>query len=130
MVVGTLSALAGNRDAFFDGLFWGVYAGSAAADARDWDQSRLGYQPMRVSAIVKLQRPGTREPLMEFSVRSREVTEQMRPLERYDEARIQEEEAKAFANVVVTRLQEQFHWLPLAEPSYYQPMEPIVQPEP
>jgi hypothetical protein len=130
VVVGTLSALAGNRDAFFDGLFWGVYAGSAAADARDWDQSRLGYQPVRVSAVVKLQRPGTREPLMEFSVRSRDVTEQMRPLERYDEARIQEEEAKAFANVVVTRLQEQFHWLPLAEPSYYQPTEPIVQPEP
>lgn len=52
----------------------------------------------------------------------REVIERMTPLgrgDRYDEARIREEEAKAFADLVVTRLQERFHWMTLPEPSYY-----------
>lgn len=132
VAVGTLSAMAGNRDAFFDGLFWGLFAGSSAADSRDWDGSRLGYLPVRVSAVVKLQQAGTKEPLMEFSVRGREVIEQMgslSPDELNDQARIREEEAKAFARVVVSRLQEQFHWLPLPEPSYYKPANPVAQPE-
>ena len=127
VAVGTLSAMAGNRDAFFDGLFWGLFAGSSAADSRDWDQSRLGYLPVRVSAVVKLQQAGTMEPLLEFSVGGREVVDAMgslSPEDRQDEARIREEEAKAFAKVVVARLQEQFHWLPLPEPSYYKPAQP------
>ena len=45
---------------------------------------------MRVSARVQLQRPGAKEPLLEFAVRSREVIEQMGPLESRDEARIRE----------------------------------------
>jgi hypothetical protein len=129
IAVGALSALAGNRDAVFDGLFWGLFAGSSAADSRDWERSRLGYLPMRVSAVVKLQRPGAKEPLLEFSVRSREVIEQMGFLDSHDEARIREEEAKAFARVVVSRLQEQFHWLPLGEPSYYKSADPVAKPE-
>jgi hypothetical protein len=134
VAVGTLSALAGNRDAFFDGLFWGLWTGSAAADARDWNGYRLGYEPVRVSAVVKLQQTGSKDPLMEFSVRASEVIAQMAPLspsDRNDGDRIREEEAKAFAKVVVSRLQEQFHWLPLAEPSYYQPPVPVpAQPAP
>ncbi len=122
IAVGTLSAMAGNRDAFFDGLFWGLWTGSLAADSRHYETSRLGYWPARVSAVVKLEQPGCRNPLMEFSVGSREVIERMAPLgpgERYDEARIREEEAKAFADLVVTRIQERFHWMTLPEPSYY-----------
>lgn len=128
VAVGTLSAMAGNRDAFFDGLFWGIFAGSSAADSRDWDSSRLGYVPMRVSAVVRLLEAGAKEPLLEFSVRGREVIDQMEALspdDRQDSARIREEEAKAFAKVVVSRLQEEFHWLPLAEPSYYRSAEPV-----
>lgn len=129
VAVGTLSILAGNRDGFFDGLFWGLFAGSVAADSRDWDQARLGYLPVRVSAVVKLQQAGRKEVLLEFSVGGREVIAQLGSLERSDGARIREEEAKAFAKVVVARLQSQFHWLPLAEPSYYKPADPVVQPE-
>ena len=124
IAVGTLSAMAGNRDAFFDGLFWGVFAGSSAADAQDWDRERLGYLPVRVTAEVRLLQSGLKNPLVEFTVRGREVLEQMEALgsdERQDSARIREEEAKAFARVVVARLQERFHWLPLPEPSYYKP---------
>ncbi len=122
IAVGTLSAMAGNRDAFFDGLFWGLWTGSMAADAQHYDQSRLGYWPVRVSAVVKLEQPGCRYPLLEFTVGGREVIERMAPLgpgDRYDEARIREEEAKAFADLVVTRIQERFHWMRLPEPSYY-----------
>lgn len=101
--------------------------GSSAADSRDWNQAQLGYLPVRVSAVVKLQRAGTKAPLMEFSVSGREVIAQMGSLAHKDDARIREEEAKAFARVVVLRLQEQFHWLPLPEPSYYKPSDPVVQ---
>lgn len=124
VAVGTLSALAGNRDAFFDGLFWGLFAGSSAADSRDWDHARLGYLPMRVNAVVKLQQHGEADPLLEFDVHARDVIDAMQPLDgeaRRDEARMREEEAKAFAAVVVSRLQSEFHWMSLAEPSYYRP---------
>lgn len=122
IAVGTLSAMAGNRDAFFDGLFWGLWTGSLAADSRHYETSRLGYWPARVNAVVRLEQPGCRSPLMAFSVGSREVIERMAPLgpgDRYDEARIREEEAKAFADLVVARIQERFHWMTLPEPSYY-----------
>lgn len=127
IAVGTLSAMAGNRDAFLDGLFWGLWTGSLAADSRHCDSSRLGYWPARVSAVVKLEQPGCRGPLLEFSVGSRDVIERMAPLgpgDRYDEARVREEEAKAFADLVVTRIQERFHWLTLPEPSYYRAPTP------
>jgi hypothetical protein len=129
VTVGTLGAMSGDRGAFFEGLFWGLWAGTAAAESRDWDNARLGYAPVRVSATVRLERLGVREPLMEFTVRSRDVIEQMGPLgpaDRNDGARVREEEAKAFARVVVSRLQERFHWLPLPEPSYY--TKPIPTP--
>ena len=34
VAVGALSAMAGNRDAAFDGFFWGLWAGVHAAEAR------------------------------------------------------------------------------------------------
>jgi hypothetical protein len=124
VAVGTLSAMTGHRGAIFDGLFWGLWSGSVAADSQNYDQYRLGYTPVRVSAVVTLEQRGIKGPLLEFSVESHDVIEQMGQLSfeaRNDEARIREEEAKAFAQVVLSRLQEQFHWLPLAEPSYYKP---------
>jgi len=127
VAVGTLSALAGNRDAAFDGFFWGIWAGSNAAQTREYDRRRLGFDPLRVSAVVQLTQRGIPEPLEEFSVGGHEVIEQMDSLnfrERDDEARIREEEAKAFARVVVSHLQETFHWMPLPEPSFYRPSEP------
>jgi hypothetical protein len=133
VAVGTLSAMAGDRDAFFDGLFWGLWTGSAVADSQDYDRYRLGFEPVRVSAVVKLEQRGSNAPLLEFSVESHDVIEQMgylSPRERGDDARIRKEEAKAFAKVVLARLQEQFHWLPLAEPSYYQPPTPAPVEEP
>ena len=128
VAVGALSSLAGNRDAAFDGFFWGMWAGSAAAQVRDEDRHRLGFEPMRVSAEVRLLQRGVADPLDEFDVGGREVIDQMDSLtfrERGDEARIREEEAKAFARVLVSRLQETFHWLPLPEPSFYRPPEPV-----
>lgn len=135
VAVGTLSLLAGDRDAFFSGLFWGLWAGSAAADSQIHTYGKLGYAPARVSASVTLQTVGQTRPLAHFTIRSGEVIEQMetlQPPDRYDPARIREAEAKAFAAVVVSRLQERFHWLPLPEPSYFEwdRLDPELLPAP
>lgn len=143
VAVGTLSAIAGNRDAVFDGFFWGMWAGSQTAAARD-REARLGYQPQRVEAQVALYRAGDPEPLAAFAVEPYEVIDAMDPLgraDREDEFRIREEEAKAFARVVVFKIQERFSWLPLPKPSWYGakegslreddgPLEPPKAPEP
>ncbi|HNX94630.1 MAG TPA: hypothetical protein PKL14_05670 [Holophaga sp.] len=132
VAVGALSLMAGNRDAVFDGFFWGLWAGTHASHLRHEDRRRLGFDPVSVSAVVRLSQKGIVEPLAEFGVGGGEVIDQMDSLrfsERDDEARIREEEAKAFARVVVARLQERFHWLPLAQPSYYvAPFQPVVSP--
>jgi len=133
VTVGALSTLAGNRDAAFDGFFWGMWAGSTAAQARDMDRHRLGFEPMRVSGEVRLVQHGVRDPLVEFTVGGHEVIDQMDSLqfrERDDEGRIREEEAKAFARVLVSHLQENFHWLPLPDPSFYRPPAPAPPPPP
>jgi len=132
VAVTALGAMVGNRDAIFDGFFWGLWAGSNAAQTRDQDRHRLGFDPIRVNATVYLTRKGTTDPLDEFSVGGRDVIDQMDSLrfsERDDEARIREEEAKAFARVVVSELQERFHWLPLPEPRYYQPEVKLTVPK-
>lgn len=124
VAVGTLSALAGNRDAVFDGFFWGLWAGSHAAAVQEQERDRLGYRPQRVNAVVSLVQTGMQEPLWEFMVRSNEVIDAMDTLsgsERKDEGRIREEEARAFARVVVEQLQDYFHWMARSQPSYYRP---------
>jgi hypothetical protein len=125
IAVGTLGALAGNRNAVFDGFWWGLWAGTNVAAERRWESGRLGYRPLRVNAVVLLRQaaPGTREwvPLAEFDVGGREVIDAMDPLgpyERHDDFRIQEEEARAFARVVVRKLQERFQWSPKVNPSF------------
>ena len=128
VAVGLLSAAAGNREgAFFDGLFWGMWAGSSAAAERDRTEGRLGYRPSRVRAEVRLIQPGNPEPLWVTSVDPYEVVEAMDPLppgSRDDPDRIREEEAKGFARVVVRRLSEDFHMMAVSEQRFYQPPAP------
>ncbi len=122
VAVGTLSALAGNRDAIFDGFFWGLWAGGNASASRRNDVARLGYRPQQMEAQVGLYRAGDPEPLDTFAIEPLEVIDAMDPLrdaDKEDEFRIREEEAKAFARVVVFKIQERFKWLPLAKPSWY-----------
>jgi hypothetical protein len=126
IAVGTLGALVGNRNAVFDGFWWGMWAGTHAAADRRYERDRLGYRPRRVNAVVVLRQPaaGTREwiPLADFEVGGRDVVDAMAPLgssERDDEFRIREEEARAFARVIVGRLQERFEWSPKDRPSFY-----------
>lgn len=132
VAVGLLSAAAGNREgAFFDGLFWGLWAGSNAAAERDRTDERLGYRPSRVSAQVRLVQPGNPEPLWVTSVDPYEVVEAMDPLPpgtRDDMDRIREEEAKGFARVVVRRLSEDFHMMAVSEQRFYQ--APAANPAP
>ena len=97
LAVGTLSAIAGNRGySVFDGLFWGLWAGSHAAMHREHVRDRLGYQPQVVRAQVSLRQPGNPEPLWVESIEPVEVVEAMDPLPRGyrdDDGRIREEEA-------------------------------------
>ena len=126
--VGLLSAAAGNREgAFFDGLFWGTWVGSQAADARDRTEYRLGYHPDHIRAQARLVKPGDPEPLWVASVDPYEVVEAMDPLppgSRDDPGRILEEEAKGFSRVVVRKLSRDFHMLRVTEQRFYLPPEP------
>jgi len=130
--VGVLSAVAGNREgAFFDGLFWGLWAGTNAAADRDRTDDRLGYHPTRIRAQVSLVKPGDPEPLWVASVDPYEVVEAMDPLPpgtRDDPGRILEEEAKGFSRVVVRKLSEDFHMLRVTEQRFYTPPAPAPAP--
>lgn len=123
VVVGTLNALAGNRNAGFEGFWWGLWAGTHAAAHQRHASDRLGWAPRRVTAVVDLVQPsaGT-SPLASFDVDSQEVIDAMDPLSRADaedDGRIREEEARAFSRVVVWKLQEQFGWTPKPRPSFW-----------
>lgn len=128
VAVGLLSAAAGHREgAFFDGLFWGLWAGSNAAAERDRTDDRLGYRPSRIRAEARLIQPGNPEPLWVTSVDPYDVVASMDPLpsgSRDDADRIREEEAKGFARVVVRRLSEDFHMMAVSEQRFYQPPAP------
>ncbi len=135
VVVGALSAASGNRGSFWDGLFWGFWAGGHAAAERDFELRRLGYAPSRVNAVVTLRQPGAdpRHPLYEFDISGSEVVNAMDGLRREDAedpARVREEEAKALARVVVWRLQEKFEWRNHGTPSFYRPASPEAPPPP
>jgi hypothetical protein len=122
VAIGALSAMAGHRDAVFDGFFWGLWAGSHASGARRHHEARLGYRPQQMEAQVALYRAGDPEPLSSFAVEPFEIINAMDPLsraEKDDEFRVREEEAKAFARVVVFKIQERFNWMPLPKPSWY-----------
>jgi hypothetical protein len=140
VTVGLLSAAAGNRrggDFFFDGLFWGLWAGAHAADAIRHEHRHLGYYPSRVQAQVTLKLGGSpdlrRNPVLyEFDVNGHEVIDAMDPLRRSDgedPVRVREEEARAFARVVTWKLQEKFGWETHPMPSFYR-AEPAPEPRP
>lgn len=126
--VGVLSAAAGDRDWFFDGLFWGLFAGSNAAAEEDrfaW----LGYYPDDISSEARLMQPGNPEPLAVESISTSDIFQAMEPLpgrEGSDETRVEEAEAQAYARVLVKQLGERFQWRRNA-PSYYG--APAVTPE-
>jgi len=137
VLVGTLSAVAGNRNAVADGLWWGLWTGSHAAAERRAERYAHGYRPNRINAVAYLQQkdpaaPGKPITLMEFDVSGYEVIEAMRALaasEQDDAGRIREEEARALARVVVRKLEERFGWTAKTQPDYYGLPKP-AEPEP
>ena len=136
LAVGALSAVAGNRGySVFDGLFWGLWAGSHAAAHQDRAEARLdrlGYRPQAVRAQLRLMRAGDPEPLWTDYVDPREVVEAMDPLPlgyRDDDGRIREEEARGFARVVVQKLSAYFQWTRFTEQRFYEdPAAPRREP--
>ncbi len=126
LAVGILSAASGNRNAAFDGFWWGMFAAHHAVHARRAELDRLGYRPLDVTAIVYLRPAGGASarsaPLAEFDVGGDEVIDAMDPLSRReadDVGRIREEEARAFARVVIAKLQERFGWSAHGSPTFY-----------
>ena len=133
--VGALSVGSGNRGwGVMDGLFWGLWAGTATAVHRDRVVARLGFLPQAVSAEVRLVQPGVPEPLWVDSVEPMEMVEAMDPLPRQlrdDDGRIREEEARAFARVVVQKASAYFGWTRFREPRWYGGVpEPEREPSP
>lgn len=125
-VVGVLSAATGNRYAAFDGFWWGLFAASNAAQARRDELNRLGYRPLDVTAVIRLRQTGGDSsrvaPLAEFDVGGDEVIDAMDPISRResgDDSRIREEEARAFARIVVGKLQDRFGWSAHGTPTFY-----------
>lgn len=137
IAVGTLSALAGNRDAVFDGFWWGLWAGANTAADRRVEERALGFRPNRISAVAMLTQAeagGDRErvTLSEFDIDGYEVIASMSPLSRADQddpVRIREEEARALSIVVVRKLEEQFGWTRKTQPDFYG-LRPPQDPEP
>ncbi|MBS1765932.1 MAG: hypothetical protein JST05_00815 [Acidobacteria bacterium] len=110
--VGVLSAAAGDRDWFFDGLFWGLFAGNSAAASEDrfaW----LGYYPDKIESQARLMESGDTEPLAAESIDTDDLLPALQPLrggEGTDEIRVQEAEAEAYARVLVAKLTDRFQW--------------------
>ena len=140
--VGVLSAAAGNRDWFFDGLFWGLWAGTNTAEQQD-RYAWLGYYPDRISSEARLMEPNDDEPLAVESIDTSELMHTLEPLhgdEGSDEVRVQEAEAQAYARLLVDRLTERFQWqrgparyygAPAASPEPPAPVaQPLDQPDP
>ena len=126
ITVGILSAASGNRYSAFDGFWWGLFAAHHAAHARRSELDRLGYRPLDVTAIIRLHQSAghaaTATPLAEFDVGGDEVIDAMDPLSRReadDVGRIREEEARAFARVVISKLQDRFGWSAHGSPTFY-----------
>jgi len=126
VTVGILGAVSGNRYSAFDGFWWGLFAAHHAVHARRAELDRLGYRPLDVTAVVRLRQAGDDAgrsvPLAEFDVGGDEVIDAMDPLSRReaeDVGRIREEEARAFARVVVAKLQDRFGWSAHGSPTFY-----------
>jgi len=124
--VGLLSAASGHHSSALNGFWWGFFAANQAASSRRAELSRLGYRPLDVTAIVRLRLAGDigarSSPLAEFDLGGDEVIDAMDPLSRRDAndvGNIREEEARAFARVVVAKLQNQFGWSAHGSPTFY-----------
>ena len=124
VTVGAISAASGNRGwGMVDGLFWGLWAGTAAAAHRDQTQGRLGYRPQEIRAQARLMQPGNPEPLWVESIDPADVVDAMDPLPpglREDDGRIQEEEARGLARVVVHKLSVAFQLTRFSDQRWYE----------
>ena len=128
--VGAFSAMAGNRDWFFDGLFWGLFAGSNVAAEED-RYAWLGYYPDRIRSEARLLEANDDEPLAAESIDTGDLLPMLRPLgpgEGSDEVRVEEAEAEAYARVLVGRLSERFQWQP-GPARYYGAPAPAPEPQ-
>ncbi len=129
VAVGILGAVSGNRHAFWDGLFWGLWTGSRVAEHERYDRYNRRYYVIPPNAVwgeARLLQSGQSEPLAIFEVSPREVLDAMDPLkpsEQEDRGRVREEEAKAFARVLVSKLADYFDWPLSREPRWYQAPE-------
>ena len=136
VAVTALGIVTGDRNAIFNGFFWGLWAGghaSGAARAQRQEARYLGYRPHRMTAQILVTQEGVREPFCDLSVDAAEVVDAMDPLrgsERDDEVRIREEEAKAMARVVVAKLQDRFGWMASPGPAFYHPEAAAAEPTP
>jgi hypothetical protein len=137
LAVGTLNAVLGNRNAAWEGVYWGLWTGTNVAAAQHAERRSLGYRPNRINAVAYLTQkdasaPGKVVTLAEFDVSGQEVVESMMPLspaERDDPPRVREEEARALARVVVRKLEDRFGWTAKSQPDFYGPRKE-VDPEP
>lgn len=110
--VGAVSAMAGDRDWFFDGLFWGLFASDAARADQD-QYAWLGYYPDDLRTQVRLMQPGDPEPLAVEALDTPDIMRALQPLrgdEGTDETRVEEAEAQAYARVLAAKLSDTFHW--------------------
>ena len=112
VTTGALSFATGHRDWIWDGFFWGLWSSNVAAQQESM-QAHLGYAPREVDLLVRLTELKNPEPLAVFSVDTGDVIAALSSLREgssSDPDRVREEEAKAFARVVVARLTERFEW--------------------
>lgn len=133
IAVGALALLAGERHSALDGVFWGVWAGTQAAEARRLELQRMGYRAPRLYVQVEMRDGIAPSPLLAFKLGPGEIIEAMTALpegQRADENRQLEVEAKALAKVVVNRIQQEMGWLALPEPRWFEGYrsEPIPSP--
>lgn len=131
VAVGVASTLAGNRHGFLDGLFWGLWTAGQVAEERRHERRAWAISPNRVEGVVELRQRGQREPILVLEIGPEEVLRAMDPLkpsEQEDPQRVREEEAKAFARVVVQRLSLEFGWTMAREPMWHRPAgEPVKE---
>jgi len=136
VAVTALGIVTGDRNAIFNGFFWGLWAGGHASGANRAQRQEarfLGYRPHRMTAQIIVTQEGVREPFCDLNLDPAEVVDAMDPLrgsDRDDEVRIREEEAKAMARVVVAKLQDRFGWVASPRPAFYHPEGAAAEPPP
>jgi len=127
MAIGLLGLAAGDRDAIFNGLFWGLHIGAAVSDSQESRSRMLGYRPPRIYSYLSLSYPNNSNsaPAYASKIPVRTIIGEMRPLgnDERDYASINAEVVRAFARAVASHLQQKFDWFPKTTQSWYEPPE-------